>query len=82
MTNWLQEPITGKIQEVPGIGPATAKILAEAEGDSQVTNTYQLFGRFLLLKGPDTEDNQVESIEHMEKFWYWLKVAGVTANRK
>lgn len=75
MGDFIRGEITGDITEVPGIGPAAAKKLAES--DDQVTNTYQLFGKFLSLKGPD----KVDPVEHMEKFWYWLKDQGISAHR-
>lgn len=34
-----------------------------------------------MLKGPDTEDDKVECMEHCEKFWYWLQSKGVSAHR-
>lgn len=34
-----------------------------------------------MLKGPDSEGHKVESFEHTEKFWYWLKNKGITAHR-
>lgn len=37
--------------------------------------------QFLMLKGPDSEDNKVESMEHCEKFWYWLQDKGISAHR-
>ena len=37
--------------------------------------------QFLMLKGPDTDDNKVESMEHCEKFWYWLQDKGISAHR-
>jgi hypothetical protein len=46
-----------------------------------VTNTYQLFGKYLSLKGPDTDEEQVESYLHNEKFWLWLKMKGISAHR-
>jgi len=33
--------------------------------------------QFLSLKGPD----KVDPVEHMEKFWYWLKDQGISAHR-
>eukprot|EP00593_Proboscia_inermis_P005097 CAMPEP_0171305684 /NCGR_PEP_ID=MMETSP0816-20121228/15544_1 /TAXON_ID=420281 /ORGANISM="Proboscia inermis, Strain CCAP1064/1" /LENGTH=110 /DNA_ID=CAMNT_0011786685 /DNA_START=509 /DNA_END=844 /DNA_ORIENTATION=+ len=75
MGDFIRGEISGEITEVPGIGPAAAKKLAES--DDQVTNTYQLFGKFLSLKGPD----KVDPVEHMEKFWYWLKDQGISAHR-
>ena len=34
-----------------------------------------------MLKGPDTDGRKVESFEHTEKFWFWLKNKGITAHR-
>lgn len=79
MAKWRQEPITGDLLEVPGIGPATVKVLAE--GDEKITNTYQLFGKFMMLKGPDSEEHKIESVEHCEKFWFYLQARGVKSNR-
>ena len=81
MTNFTRLTLAGDITEVPGIGPAAKLKLASGEGDDKVTNTYQLIGKFLSLKGPDTEDNKVESMEHCEKFWFWLQEKGITAHR-
>ena len=45
--------------KVPGIAVRGAEILAEGEGDDCVTNTYQLIGKFLALRGPDKDDHEV-----------------------
>jgi hypothetical protein len=50
--------------QVPGIGDAGVRDLAAAG----ITTTYQLLGIFLTLKAADTG-----SVEHCDKFWYWLK---------
>ncbi|KAL7473249.1 hypothetical protein ACHAXS_014028 [Conticribra weissflogii] len=81
MSDFVRATIKGDIQEVPGIGQAAAKKLAEGEPEDQVTNTYQLIGKFLMLKGPDTDDRKVESYEHCEKFWYWLAAKGISSHR-
>jgi len=81
MADFIRGTVTGDVTEVPGIGPAAAKKLASGEGDEKVTNTYQLIGKFLMLKGPDDDDNKVESMEHCEKFWYWLQDKGISAHR-
>lgn len=44
---------------MPGIAERGAEILAEGEGDDCVTNTYQLIGKFLALRGPDKADHEV-----------------------
>mmetsp|Transcript_28361 Transcript_28361/g.59156 ORF Transcript_28361/g.59156 Transcript_28361/m.59156 type:complete len:133 (-) Transcript_28361:359-757(-) len=81
MADFVRATIKGDITEVPGIGPAAAKKLAEGEPDDQVTNTYQLIGKFLMLKGPDSADSKVESYEHCEKFWFWLAAKGISSHR-
>ena len=38
--------------------------------------------QFLMLKGPGHDgQNEVDSFEHMEKFWHWLKNRGISAHR-
>jgi hypothetical protein len=82
METWRTAQVTGDLTEVPGIGPSTAAKLKDCDDPAeQITNTFQLFGKFLMLKGPDTEDNKVEPIEHTQKFWYFLKNRGVQAHR-
>jgi len=34
-----------------------------------------------MLKGPDQDGRKVESYEHTEKFWYFLKNKGISAHR-
>lgn len=47
----------------------------------QVTSTYQLIGKFLSLKGEDVEGDVVQTVEHCDRFWYWLKEVGIVAHR-
>lgn len=83
MDQWRRAQITGDLVEVPGIGAAAVKKLAEAdEGADKITNTYQLFGKFLMLKGPGHGDEiMVESVEHTQKFWEFLKNRGISSHR-
>jgi hypothetical protein len=82
MGDFLRGAITGDITEVPGIGPAAAKKLADAEDDDEkITNTWQLMGKFLMLKGPDEDGHKVESNEHMQKFWHWMAEKGISSHR-
>eukprot|EP00536_Pseudo-nitzschia_multiseries_P005384 jgi/Psemu1/285735/fgenesh1_pg.101_\ len=84
METWRTTPTTPDLNSVPGIGPATIKKLRDAELiEDRITNTYQLFGKFLMLKGPghDEDEIEVDSIEHMEKFWHWLKNRGISSHR-
>ncbi|KAL7517752.1 hypothetical protein ACHAWX_002647 [Stephanocyclus meneghinianus] len=79
--DFLLGTISGDLMEVPGIGPKTAEKLAEWSDGERVTNTYQLIGKFLMLKGPDTAGSKVECMKHYEKFWYWLQSKGVSAHQ-
>ena len=45
MERWRVEAVSANLQDVPGIGPAAIKKLAEGDKGDQVTNTYQLFGK-------------------------------------
>ena len=84
MENWRNTPTTADLRSVPGIGPATVTKLAECDiEEDRITNTYQLFGKFLMLKGPGHSEDEIEidSMEHMEKFWHWLKNRGISSHR-
>lgn len=82
MNEFLRGQLSGDLQEVPGIGPAAKKKLGEGDVDGDVvTNTFQLVGKFLMLKGPDDGDEKVGTREHMEKFWYWLQEKGISSHR-
>uniref|UniRef100_A0A7S2R0A3 Uncharacterized protein n=1 Tax=Eucampia antarctica TaxID=49252 RepID=A0A7S2R0A3_9STRA len=82
MTDFLRSQITGDVTEVPGIGPAAKRALAGGDDESdRITNTFQLIGKFLMLKGPDEDDMKIDCMEHMEKFWYWLKQKGIKSHR-
>mmetsp|Transcript_20106 Transcript_20106/g.36335 ORF Transcript_20106/g.36335 Transcript_20106/m.36335 type:complete len:131 (-) Transcript_20106:298-690(-) len=83
MAIFLTQPITGDLTEVPGIGPKTVEKLAHCESPEDcITNTYQLFGKYLMLKGPgEGSENQVSTMVHAEKFWQWLKNRGISSHR-
>lgn len=82
MNEFMRQTITGDLTEVPGIGPAAVVKLAQSDVDGDVvTNTFQLIGKFLMLKGPDRGDDKVGTREHMEKFWYWLQEKGISSHR-
>jgi len=50
--------------QVPGVGPATAKLLRE----NGISTTYGLIGKYLSLK-----EEGVEPVEHADRFYFWLK---------
>jgi hypothetical protein len=82
MEKWRQGTITGVLTEVPGIGPKATELLRDDPVDSfRITNTYQLIGLYLMLKG-ESEDGQVMSAsETNQRFWYWLKGKGIASHR-
>jgi hypothetical protein len=50
LADFLRAPLTGDLNEVPGIGPAAISKLADGEEAEAVHNTFQLIGKFLMLK--------------------------------
>jgi len=63
-TEALMRFLSGEVQEdilsVPGIGSVAAdKLREDVEGDSGIETTYQLIGKFLLLKGKGMSAKQV-----------------------
>ena len=82
MAEFQRGKLTGDLSEIPGIGPAAIRKLADTEDDDEkITNTFQLIGKFLMLRGPDDEENKVTTREHMEKFWYYLQEKGISSHR-
>ena len=83
MEAWRSAQITGDLTEVPGIGPAAVKRLQECDdGEEQITNTWQLFGKFLMLKGPGRDGEiAVVPVVHTQKFWQWLANRGISSHR-
>lgn len=83
MEAFKNSPTDPDLLTVPGIGPAAAKKLADGGEDADsITNTYQLFGKFLMLRGPGTHGAiELTSAEHTERFWYWLKNRGISSHR-
>jgi hypothetical protein len=72
LNDFIRAPITGKLTEVPGIGEKGEEKLREAG----ITTTYELIGEFLKLKGEG-----VQSVEHCDRFWYFLQNAGLNSSR-
>ena len=53
---------------VPGVGPTTKQCFI----DAGVKTTYQLFGKFLMLKDPSFTTQQ-----HCDAFLNWIKDIGI-----
>mmetsp|Transcript_11894 Transcript_11894/g.14370 ORF Transcript_11894/g.14370 Transcript_11894/m.14370 type:complete len:114 (-) Transcript_11894:168-509(-) len=70
LSGWLQDKVTGDLEELPGIGPANKKKLEEAG----INNTYQIIGQYLLLKNGSIQD-------HQDAMYMWLKSVGVNSGR-
>jgi hypothetical protein len=90
MAEFQRGRLTGDLSEVPGIGPAAIKKLSSGEEEDKITNTFQLIGKFLMLKGPDGDgngdgedgsDGKVDTVEHMERFWFFLQEKGISSHR-
>jgi hypothetical protein len=79
MEVWKNADVNGDLKQVPGIGAAAVDKLgaADVEENERITNTHQLIGKYLLLKGP----GDVTFSELNQKFWYFLKAKGITAHR-
>ena len=61
--DFIRSPITGRLEEVPGVGLLTIKIFNE----NGIFTTFQLIGKYLSFKASD-----VEPIEHADRFYNWL----------
>ena len=82
MQKWQYDQVSGNLIDVPGIGPAAIKALFNDPDDlTRITNTHQLIGQYLMLKGPDTDTHAVSTREWNNKFWYYLKSKGITSHR-
>jgi hypothetical protein len=77
MDEWRNNPVNGDLLQVPGVGNAAVRLLEER---AQITNTYQLFGKYLQLKGPEPAA-MTDPVVHADKVWYWLQEIGINAHR-
>lgn len=68
MADWLRAPLSGRLTDVPGIGPATERALQAVEVDT----SYALLGQFFCMKRAG-----VQPVEHLDRFHYWLTSVGV-----
>jgi hypothetical protein len=84
-TQFMEKTITGDLIEVPGIDVDAADKLVD--GAEPGTNTWQLFGKFLTMKGIDSVDadhadgNRVSCAEHYQRFYEFLTDKGISTRR-
>lgn len=82
METWRASTINGDLKQVPGIGEAAIKkFMAVQDPANRVTNTYQLIGKYLTLKGPEDDEVEVTIGETNQKFWYYLKSLEISSHR-
>lgn len=77
LAKFLKDEISEDITSVPGIGPAGKKLLATAAADDPaIETTYQLVGKFLMLRKQD-----MTSKEHCDAMYDWLCAKGIKTHR-
>ena len=70
MDTWRSAQITGNLLEVPGIGPAAVRMLAEGDvGVEKITNTYQVR---IVCVCVDRHDRRVETSSSIALFCSFL----------
>lgn len=74
MERWRVDKLTPNLLDVPGIGPATVKKLAEGADHEKITNTNQLFGKVsALLDGAEAcVHTHTQSVSHGNSFACWF----------
>ncbi|CAN0321375.1 unnamed protein product, partial [Ectocarpus sp. 6 AP-2014] len=81
LEDFKKAAITGDLSEVPGIGTDAVGLLGEGEGDDCVKNTFQLIGKFLVLRGSNEDGTLIGCVEHCDKFYWWLQSKAVNSHR-
>ncbi|KAK8819102.1 hypothetical protein WA538_001679, partial [Blastocystis sp. DL] len=71
---FIDAEITENLLTVPGIGKVAIEKLKNCS--DHIENTYQLIGKFLMLK----KNNMTEQ-EHCDAMWNWLKSIGIDSHR-
>ena len=59
--NFLRLPLTGNILEIPGISKKQAILLARGDIGDQITSSFQLIGKFLLMKSKNKDEDKNEN---------------------
>lgn len=80
LADFLRAPITGDLTEIPYLSRCAIRKLAT--GDDKITNTFQLIGKYLLLKTCIGKiDDIIDNKTHCNKFYNWLKSKGIQSYR-
>ncbi len=81
LVDFLRNPITGDIQEVPGISKNNAQILSYGDNEyTQIKNTFQLIGVCLTLK--HTKDGElINCKDHCNLIKKYLTNKGIKSNK-
>jgi predicted flap endonuclease-1-like 5' DNA nuclease len=64
MMAWVEKEVTGNLDEVPGLGEKSVTKM----GAAGIVTTWQLFGKFLLLREAD-----MSPVDHCDAFWSFLE---------
>ena len=72
LAEFIRSPLVKDITSVPGIGEKNKRILKK----DGILTTHQLIGKFLSLSEEDTD-----SVELCDKFYFWLQLIGITSYR-
>ena len=73
LAEFLVGDLSSNLVSIPGIGESSAKKLH----NRGISNSFQLFGKFLCLYSTDMNDPQ----QHYDAFWDWLNGIDIRAYR-
>eukprot|EP01039_Chlorochromonas_danica_P011142 gene11142-12421_t len=73
LATFISAPITGSLDEVPGVAAKTIEKLEE----QGINTTFQLIGKYLSLK-----DKDVGPVEHADRFYLWLQAIGTPGGHR
>lgn len=80
LADFLRCTLTGDLTEVPGLSRCAIRKLSS--GNDKITNTFQLIGKFLILKSCiGKTDKLITTKNHCDEFYNWLKEKGIQAYR-
>ena len=79
MDDFRTGELTGDLKEVPGIGPAAVKLLAEQD----ITNTYHLIGAYMRMANVTgvNGEQSIDTYQLNQDFWYYLKNLKISSHR-